>query len=116
MVFWILGKQMRGAVTIGAGLVAVLAASGPIFGEDYLPLLSTTTGREIGRSYRTDGTPPTKARGDADKRACLLDPHEVPSSVVERIKSLTDREAMEIEVAKAISRCMAKKGWRTVID
>lgn len=85
--------------------------------EDYLPLTSTLTGREIAQAYRTDGTPPTKARGDNDKKACFLDPREVPKVVLDRLSALarTDREAADIELLKVIIPCMAKKGWRTVV-
>ena len=85
--------------------------------DDYLPLISTVTGREIGRVYRTDGAPPTKTRAETDKRACLLDPQEVPNTVSDRLSALArnNREAAEIEIAKAVIPCMAKKGWRTVL-
>ena len=87
-------------------------------GADYLPLMSTLTGREIARAFRTDETPPTKARADADKRACLLDRVEVPNATASRLSALakTDREAAEIEITRAIVQCMAKKGWRIVMN
>jgi hypothetical protein len=85
--------------------------------DDYLPWMSTATGREIGRAYRLDGTPPTKARGESDKKACLLDPREVPNAVADGLSALarTDRAAAEIEIAKVVIPCMAKKGWRIVV-
>jgi hypothetical protein len=87
------------------------------FADEYLPLMSKATGREIGKTYPSDGTPLTRARADSDKNTCLLDPHEVPNAVAARLSTLaqTDREAAEIEAAKAITACMAKKGWRIVI-
>jgi len=93
----------------------LISLCGLAYAEDYLPLLSSGTGREIARSYRSDGKQPARELGDADKRACLLDPNEVPNSVGDRISALmkTDREAAEIEAIKAIVPCMKKKGWRT---
>jgi len=48
-------------------LVVVLAIlSTSANAQDYIPQLSTTTGQEIGRAFRTDGKVPTKegARND----------------------------------------------------
>jgi hypothetical protein len=85
--------------------------------QEYVPLMSAATGREIARAYRTDGTAPTEARAAGDKKACLLDPKEISNAVADRLSALvrTDREAAEVEVAKAVIPCMARKGWRTVI-
>jgi hypothetical protein len=76
--------------------------------DDYLPVISTVTGREIGRVYRTDGASPTKTRAETDKRACLLDPQEVPNTVSDRLSALArnNREAAEIEIAKVVIPCM----------
>jgi hypothetical protein len=82
--------------------------------DDYLPLLSNATGKEIAKAFRPDGQPPAKDKAASDKRACLLDSREIPANVVDRLTTLsrTNREAAEIEVTKAVIPCMRKKGWR----
>jgi hypothetical protein len=114
--------RVFGTVALRAALLQVTVACGVSISlceracaEDYLPLLSSVTGREIARSYRSDGKPPAKELGDADKRACFLDENEVPNRVGDKISALmkTDREAAGIEAIKAIIPCMKKKGWRT---
>jgi hypothetical protein len=98
--------------------ILTILVIGVALADDYVPLTSNVSGREFGRAYRTDGMPPTKARAESDTKACLHDPREVPDPVADRISALgrTDREAAEIEIAKAVTPCMAKKGWRTLIN
>jgi hypothetical protein len=110
-------NSVTGAICFGV-LLTILMISSVALADDYLPLTSNVTGREIGMAYRTDGMPPTKARAESDTKSCMHDPREVPNPVADRISALarTDREAAEIELAKAITPCMAKKGWRTVIN
>lgn len=111
-------KTTRVTRTICVGALLAILMTSVAFADDYLPLTSNVTGREIGMAYRTDGMPPTKARAESDTKACMHDPREVPNPVADRISALarTDREAAEIELAKAVTPCMAKKGWRTVIN
>lgn len=118
--------QFFDTATLRAGSLQLKVACGVLIGlcgmacaEDYLPVLSSATGKEIARSYRSDGKPPTKELGDADRRACFLDENEVPNKVGDKISALmkTDRQAAELEAIKATTSCMKKKGWRTeVVD
>jgi len=108
---------MHTSNVVSVATLLSLLIGGTALAEDYLPLISPETGQEYGRAYRTDGTPPTKARADADKKACFLDPREISGDVVDRITKLakTDRTAATIASVKAVIPCMSKKGWRTVI-
>ena len=85
--------------------------------KEYLPLISNVSGHEIGRMYRTDGASPSKTQADIDKKSCLLDPNEISDAVANRINALlrTDRGAAARELARAVTPCMANKGWRLVI-
>ena len=91
-----------------------ICITGQAIAEDYLPLLSNATGKQIGKAFRTDGQRPTKDTAASDKRACLLDSREIPTSVVDKITALSkaNREAAEIEATKAVIPCMRKRGWR----
>ena len=54
-------------------LVPVLAIlSTTANAQDYIPQLSTATGQEIGRAFRTDGKIPTKDAARNDKLDCVL--------------------------------------------
>lgn len=85
---------------------------------EYLPYLSTATGKEIGRTVRTDGSYPSKERAIADKRSCLTDPAELPDAKAAELGALAkkDRVAAEIAIARAIEPCMAKRGWKIILN
>jgi hypothetical protein len=54
----------------------------------------------------------------AHKSACTSDVREVPNSRVKKIMSVAkrNRDAAEVAAIKAITACMAKKGWRVVLS
>lgn len=80
--------------------------------------MSTATGKEIGRTVRTDGSNPSKERAIADKRSCLTDPTELSDAKAAELGALAkrDRGAAEIAIAKAIAPCMAKSGWKIILN
>jgi hypothetical protein len=87
--------------------------------DEYLPMTSSPgTGKEFGRYYRTDGSPPTQDQAETDKRSCFMDDREISKPVADRISALakTNPEAAGMELAKAIRCCMSAKGWRIVME
>lgn len=80
--------------------------------QDYIPQLSTTTGQEIGRAFRTDGTVPTKDGARNDRRDCVL--NQIPEREAKRLALLArkDKAAGEVALLRAVAPCMAKRGWR----
>jgi thymidylate synthase len=96
-----------------ARLVPVLAIlSTPASAQDYIPQLSTTTGQEIGRAFRTDGKVPTKDGAKNDRLDCVL--NQISEQQAKRLALLArkDKAAGETALLRAVTPCMAKKGWR----
>ena len=76
-----------GEVTMWARLVPVLAIlSTPASAQDYIPQLSTTTGQEIGRAFRTDGKVPTKDGARNDRHDCV--PNQMSEQEAKRLALL----------------------------
>ena len=86
--------------------------------EDYVPMTSTTSGRELARVYGSVSDSVSKEQIIRDKSGCTSDVREIPNSLVKKIMSLAkkNRGAAEVEAIKAITACMAKKGWRVVLS
>jgi hypothetical protein len=86
--------------------------------EDYVPMTSTASGRELARVYGPVSDSSSKEQIIRDKSACTSDVREVPNARVRKIMSLAkrDRDAAEVAAIKAITACMAKKGWRVVLS
>lgn len=103
------------SATVCACLFAL--SLGSALADEYLPM-TTPTGKEFGRYYRADGSAPTQARGEADKRSCLGDASEISNPIADRISEIakTNREVAAIELAKALRPCMGRKGWRIVME
>ena len=101
---------------VHCALFAAFAIS-PALADVYLPMLSVLTGQEIGRASRTDGAIPKPVDNADDQNTCASDPREVSKADANRIGELTrtDREAASIELARTISPCMVRKGWRIII-
>lgn len=101
---------------VHCALFAAFAIS-PALADVYLPMLSVLTGQEIGRAYRIDGAIPKPVDNADDQNACANDSREVSKIDADRIGDLarTDREAASIELARTISPCMVRKGWRIII-
>jgi hypothetical protein len=80
--------------------------------QDYIPQLSTTTGQEIGRAFRTDGSAPTKDAARDDRRDCVL--NHIPEQEAKRLALLArkDKAAGEVALLRALTPCMARRGWR----
>lgn len=97
--------------------MAVILSSNHVQADNYVPMISSATGKEIARMFRTNGGPVSKEQAAKDKRDCLLDPREISDSEAKRLSALgrTNREAAEIESAKVVAPCVAKKGWRTEV-
>ena len=93
--------------------VPVLAIlSTPAIAQDYIPQLSTATGQEIGRAFRTDGKVPTKDGARNDRYDCVL--NQLSEQEAKRLALLArkDKAAGEAAMIRAVTPCMAKKGWR----
>lgn len=96
-----------------AHFLPVLAIlSTPASAQDYIPQLSTTTGGEIGRAFRTDGKVPTKEGAKNDRHDCVL--NQMSGQQAKRLALLArkDKAAGETALLRAVTPCMAKKGWR----
>lgn len=91
-------------------VLAVLATAA--HAQDYIPQLSTTTGQEIGRAFRTDGKAPTRDEARSDRHDCVL--NQISERDARRLALLArkDKAAGEAALLRAITPCMAKKGWR----
>jgi hypothetical protein len=82
------------------------------YARDYIPQLSPVTGQEIGRAFRTDGKAPTKDGNRNDKHDCIL--NQISDREARRLALLArkDKAAGEAALLRAVTPCMAKKGWR----
>jgi hypothetical protein len=82
------------------------------YAQAYIPQLSTATGEEIGRAFRTDGKAPTKDAARNDRHDCVL--NQMSEREAKRLALLArkDKAAGEVAFLRAVTPCMAKKGWR----
>jgi thymidylate synthase len=101
-----------GGNDVGAPRSGSCILSTPASAQDYIPQLSTTTGQEIGRAFRTDGKVPTKDGAKNDRLDCVL--NQISEQQAKRLALLArkDKAAGETALLRAVTPCMAKKGWR----
>jgi hypothetical protein len=88
-------------------IFAVLSTTA--YAQDYIPMLSTATGQEIGRAFRTDGRVPTKDGARNDRHDCVL--NQLPDREAKRLALLArkDKAAGEVTLLRALTPCMAKR-------